>query len=173
MKRAIRVRPVEFVTSKNQICFVTNFRRHMIRQNSSGESASILDSELMIPYRGRQPVQHPFHLGLSALLRPLILHLQILKLELPVIIAAAALMTGLAWDGVLSSFDGGVMFCAAILYTVALVRMSRRERQAVQDEFKEAYGADDVITGQTAMRIRAKYAALLAAGLGLSALGAD
>ena len=61
------------------------------------------------------------------------------------------------------------MFCAAILYTVALVRMSRRERQDVQEEFKEAYGADDVITRQTVMRIRAKYAALLAAGLGLSA----
>jgi cation:H+ antiporter len=63
-----------------------------------------------------------FILGLSALLQPLPLHLHILKLELPVIIASAALMTGLAWDGVLTRLDGGVLFGAAVLYTVTLIR---------------------------------------------------
>jgi cation:H+ antiporter len=87
-----------------------------------------------------------FILGLSALLQPLPLHLQILKLELPVIIASAALMTGLAWDGVVTSLDGGVLFGAAVLYTVALIRMSRGETQAVQEDFREMYGADAVMT---------------------------
>ncbi|HEY8460455.1 MAG TPA: calcium/sodium antiporter [Blastocatellia bacterium] len=114
-----------------------------------------------------------FILGLSALLRPLPLHLQILKLELPMIIVAAAMMTGLAWDGVLSRRDGGVMFGGAILYTVALVRLSRRESQSVQAEFRELYGADGAIMGQKLTIIRVKFAATLAAGLGLSVLGAD
>jgi cation:H+ antiporter len=115
-----------------------------------------------------------FILGLSALLRPLPLHLRILKLELPAIIAAAALMMGLAWDGVLTRLDGSVMFGAAVLYTVALVRMSRREAQAVQEEFREMYVAEnDVMPRKTVAGARARYASVLAVGLGLSVLGAD
>jgi cation:H+ antiporter len=114
-----------------------------------------------------------FILGLSAMLQPLPLHLHILKLELPVIIASAVLMTGLAWDGVLTRLDGGVLFGAAVLYTVALIRMSRGEAQAVKEDFREMYGADAVMTGQTVVRTRVRYAVVLAAGLGLSVLGAD
>jgi cation:H+ antiporter len=59
-----------------------------------------------------------FILGPSALLRPLPLHLQIFKLELPAIVFAAGLMTALAWDEVLSSVDGMAMRLAAAFYTV-------------------------------------------------------
>jgi cation:H+ antiporter len=114
-----------------------------------------------------------FILGLSALLQPLPLHLHILKLELPVIIASAALMTGLAWDGVLSRLDGGVLFGAAVVYTVALIRISRAETQAVKEDFREMYGADAIMTRQTVVWTRVRYAVVLAAGLGLLVLGAD
>jgi cation:H+ antiporter len=114
-----------------------------------------------------------FILGLSALLQPLPLHLHILKLELPVIIASVALTTGLAWDGVLTRLDGGVLFGAAVLYTVALIRMSRGETQDVKEDFREMYGADAVMTRQTVVRTRVRSAVVLAAGLGFSVLGAD
>lgn len=114
-----------------------------------------------------------FILGLSALLQPLPLSMQIFKLELPVIVATAALMIGLAWDGVLSRMNGVVMFGAAILYTVALIRLSRRESQATQQEFKDMYGAGNDTVTRNLWRIRAKYGAVLAVGLVFSVLGAD
>lgn len=113
-----------------------------------------------------------FILNLSVLVRPLPIHLQILKLELPVMIAAAIFLMVLAWDGILTRLDGGVLFGAAAVYTGALVRISRGETQAVQEEFREMYGADAVMTRRTVMPTRLRNAVVLAAGLGLSVLGA-
>ena len=113
-----------------------------------------------------------FILGLSALLRPLPLHLQVLKLDLPVMVVAAVMMTVLAWDGVLTPLDGGLLFGAAILYTAVLVRASRGETQAVKTEFKEMYDSD-LKSRWTAAQGMLKYAILLAGGMGLTVLGAD
>lgn len=113
-----------------------------------------------------------FILGLMALLKPLTLHLQVIKLELPTMVGAAALMTVFAWDGTLTQRDGGVLLVAAVLYTLALIHLSRREAPALKEEFSDVYGIDTVDTGAVAKQ-RAGYAATLAVGLGLSALGAD
>jgi cation:H+ antiporter len=56
-----------------------------------------------------------FILGLSALLRPLPLHLQVLRLERPMVVIAVVLMIGLAQDGVLTRLDGGVLVGTAVL----------------------------------------------------------
>lgn len=114
-----------------------------------------------------------FILGLTALLRPLPLHLQVLKLELPTMVLAAALMTVFAWDGIITPFDGTVLLGVAVLYTVALIRMSRRETPAVTREFRDMYGTDGAGRAQTVARERIGYSAVLAVGLGLSVLGAD
>ena len=50
-----------------------------------------------------------FILGLSSLLRLLPLHLQVLRLELPMMVIAVVLMIGLAQDGVLTRLDWGVL----------------------------------------------------------------
>lgn len=121
---------------------------------------------------GTNMVNILFILGLSALLRPLPLHLQTIKLDLPVMIGAAALMTVFAWDGLLTRVDGGVMFCAAVLYTATLIRAAGRETQAVREEFQDMFGDDGRKTGPAVARMRAANAALLAAGILLSVLGA-
>ena len=59
---------------------------------------------------GTNMVNILFILGLSALFRPLMLHLQVIKLDLPMMVIAAGLMAGMAWDGVLSAGDGVVLF---------------------------------------------------------------
>lgn len=111
-----------------------------------------------------------FILGLSALLLPLQLHLRTLRLELPVMVAAAALAAVLSWDGVLSRTDGGVMFACALAYTVVLIRVSRGESRAVKEEFKEALPADG---RKGTVRAGLFDLALLTAGLALLVLGAD
>jgi cation:H+ antiporter len=112
-----------------------------------------------------------FILGLSALLKPLPLHLQVLKLELPVIVAAALVMIVFAWDGVITQREGAVMLVGALFYTLALIRMSRRETPAVHEEFSDMYGSSGARTG-TVAKERTKYSALLVVGLILSVVGA-
>lgn len=114
-----------------------------------------------------------FILGLSALLKPLPLHLRILKLELPVMIFAAGLMTVMTWDGVITRLDGGVLVSIAIVYTIVLVRMSRAEPAAVREEFREAYEPESASARRPGLKMAVWNATLLTGGLVLSVLGAD
>ena len=66
-------------------------------------------------------------LGLSALVSPLLVNNQIIKLELPIMIALSALTYGLSYDGVLSRFDGVVFLALILIYTIATVRRGRKE----------------------------------------------
>lgn len=115
-----------------------------------------------------------FILGLSAVMRPLQLHRQIFKLDLPMMLAAAVLMEGLAWDGVLSRVDGAVMMLMAVAYTAALVFVSRIESSGAKAE-AAAELEDELSTGKRsgAPPSRAADAFLLAAGIALLVLGAD
>lgn len=111
-----------------------------------------------------------FILCLSALMRPLPIDLQVFKLDLPMMVVAACLLSGLAWDGVVSQLDGGVMVLAALLYTLALVRLSRSESRAVERAYEEEY--EDAATQRTVRLTRVRDGVRLAAGLGLTVLGA-
>lgn len=114
-----------------------------------------------------------FILGLVALLRPIPLHLRILKLELPAIVGAAALMTLLAWDdGMLTTSDGLVLLLGAVAYTVLLVRESRRESRQARLEYAQAFDAEAVVVGHVGWR-RFAYGMLLVVGIVLSIVGAD
>lgn len=114
-----------------------------------------------------------FILGLSALLRPLPLHLQIFKLELPVIVFAAMLMTFLAWDGTLSALDGVVMLIVGVFYTVTLILVTRNASRRAKKEFREEYGPNTVQTTQPTWRRKARYATALLAGIALTVVGAE
>ena len=103
-------------------------------------------------------------------MRPLPLRLQVFKLELPVIVFAALLMTVLAWDGGLSVLDGTLMLLAGLLYTAALIYMTRRESKSAKKEFREEFGATSVSSTGFG---RFQYAMLLAAGIVLTVLGAE
>lgn len=105
-----------------------------------------------------------FILGLSALLKPLPLPLQLLRLELPVTLAAAGLMTALAWDGHLDRADGAILFGASALYVIALVRLSAGEIAHA--------GAPAPGQGGEACGTRLNHGLILAAGMALSVLGA-
>lgn len=112
-----------------------------------------------------------FILGLSAILRPLPLQERVLKLELPVIIIAAVLLTGLSWDGMLTPFDGAIFLVVAVVYTVAIVRASRREVDAVREEQRAVFCIEQA--PPRGVRSRSGNAALLAAGIGACVLGAE
>lgn len=66
-------------------------------------------------------------LGLSALLVPVVFARQTLRFDLPVMTAAALALLVLALDGQLGRLDGVLLLVGAAAYTVALLRLSRRE----------------------------------------------
>lgn len=114
-----------------------------------------------------------FIVGVSALWRPLPLHLHVFKLELPMIVVAAVLMTLLAWDGVLSRLDGALMFLAGLAYTIALFRITRKASPRAKREFREEYGPETVPPTRPRWRGGAQYAAMLTVGIGITVFGAD
>jgi cation:H+ antiporter len=110
-------------------------------------------------------------LGLSAAIRALPVRMQTLKLDVPVMVGSATALIIMSLDGALTPAEGALLLLAAILYTALIVRESRRESAALQKEFKQEFGARTVV-GRKHMRL-AWQAALLAAGMALTVLGAD
>ncbi len=106
-------------------------------------------------------------LGLSAILRPIVLHLQTIKLDLPAMALAAALVVVLSLDGTFSILDGILLTALAIVYTALLVVFARRESALVASEFAEEYPPEPTQGGRAILHI-----ALLVAGLVVIVLGA-
>jgi cation:H+ antiporter len=65
-----------------------------------------------------------FILGISALITPLIVNIQLIRQEVPIMIGASLLLLALGLDGRLSFFDGGILFVLLVSYTVFLVVQS-------------------------------------------------
>lgn len=90
---------------------------------------------------GTNVVNILFILGLSALIRPLAIEQRTLRFDLPVMAGSAVLLWVLAVNGVLSRVDGAILVLGAVVYTVVLIRMSRRESRATVAEYAEAFPA--------------------------------
>ena len=109
-------------------------------------------------------------LGLSALLKPLALQMQTLRFDLPAMIAAAFALMTMAWDGVLTRIEGGVLVAAAIAYTIAIVYWARRESRVVKAAFTEEYAAP---RSPHPRRDTAWNLAALVGGIAVLLVGAD
>lgn len=120
-----------------------------------------------------------FILGLSALLRPLPLHLLSIKLDVPVMIATALALILMAWDGLLSREEGLALLFAAVIYTIALVHLSRNESADMRREFAEEYGAQRTPSPPGATLLSSNWdlgvwnVLLLVVGMALTVLGAE
>ncbi|WP_181298285.1 calcium/sodium antiporter [Pseudomonas sp. Q2-TVG4-2] len=83
-------------------------------------------------------------LGLSALVAPLLVSRQLVRLDVPVMIGAGLLTVALAWNGNVSRLDGCILLTLLLLYTLFLVIASQRDKQRAQkDEFNIEYGPED------------------------------
>ena len=96
-------------------------------------------------------------------------------------IVAAAALAGLASDGVLTPLEGVLMVGASAIYTLAVVRSSRAESDYVKREFEDMCG-DGFMEGcgvkalspeRKELLAKAKYAAMLIAGMAITVIGAD
>ncbi|HRD98715.1 MAG TPA: calcium/sodium antiporter, partial [Rubrivivax sp.] len=75
-----------------------------------------------------------FILGISAVITPLVVHKQLIRQEVPIMLGAALLLLVLSLDGGLSLTDGALLFALMLVYTVFLIVQSRRESAADRAE---------------------------------------
>lgn len=101
-----------------------------------------------------------FVLGASALVVPLVVSSQLVRLDVPVMIGVSAVTMLLAWDGKVSRLDGLLLIAGAVAYTVLLLRIAHRT------------GEEEATASAATDGSFARSAALAVAGLALLVLGA-
>ena len=109
-----------------------------------------------------------FILGISALIAPLVVHVQLIRQEVPIMIGASLLLLALGLDGRLSFLDAALLFGLLVAYTVFLIVQSRRQSQAEQAALAGDLPADSGWDRHWAMQV-----ALVVAGLVLLVIGSD
>lgn len=76
-----------------------------------------------------------FILGVSALITPLVVDVQLIRQEVPIMVGASLLLAVLCLDDRLGATDAALLLALMAAYTVFLVVQSRRQSQAAQDEY--------------------------------------
>lgn len=80
-------------------------------------------------------------LGLSALVAPLIVSQQLVRVDVPLMLGASVLMLFLVSDGQVSSLEGGEALILLFLYVALAIVASRRETERVKREYADEFGA--------------------------------
>jgi len=81
-----------------------------------------------------------FILGISAMITPLLVSRQLIKLDVPLMILVSILAFLFGMNGVISRSEGVILFLGILLYTIFLIFLSRKERIVSGDEFTREYG---------------------------------
>jgi cation:H+ antiporter len=80
-----------------------------------------------------------FILGLSALITPLLVSQQLVRLDVPLMIVVSILLLLLGMDGRISRLNGVLLFVGIVIYTAFLIRQSRREKPEVVKEYSQEF----------------------------------
>lgn len=73
-----------------------------------------------------------FILGLSALISPLIIKRQLVRVDVPIMVGISLLLVALSLDGSISTLDGVALLAGLVLHTVVSIVLGRREGSALQ-----------------------------------------
>ena len=111
-----------------------------------------------------------FILGVSALIVPLVVNLQLIRQEVPIMIGASLLLLLLSLDGRIGLLDAALLLALLIGYTIFLVVQSRRQTRAAQDEYTEAFGPAATATWDRSPLVQL---GLVLAGLAALVLGSQ
>jgi cation:H+ antiporter len=107
-------------------------------------------------------------LGLSALIVPLVVAQQLVRLDVPIMIGASLLVWGLALDSGIERWEGLLLVVLMVGYLVFLVRQSLQEKQsAVSAEYEQEYGGNN---GRGGRQVGVNLT-LVAVGLAMLVLG--
>jgi cation:H+ antiporter len=102
-----------------------------IRSCLAGKSSIVLGNVL-----GSNIYNVLFILGVCATITPLAVSPQLIRLDVPIMIACAVALPFLSLDDRLGRIDGSVLIAGLVAYTVFTIRQSRKERPAVSAEYE-------------------------------------
>jgi cation:H+ antiporter len=91
-------------------------------------------------------------LGVAALITPLIVAQQLVRLDVPIMIGASFLMLLLGADGKIGRGDGMLLFALLIAYTIFVIRQSGKEGPRVREEYAQAYPVETGIKARQLKR---------------------
>jgi cation:H+ antiporter len=104
-------------------------------------------------------------LGTAALIRPLDVHANVVRKEIPIMIAFTILLILLLFDGEVGFIDGIIFVISIVAYTIVNIILARKEKNAeVENEFKDGL--------KTKINVPVSII-MIVAGLGLLILGAN
>lgn len=106
-------------------------------------------------------------LGIAGLVKPLNITNRIIKVDVPVVIAASVLLYVLAMDGSLTVVDGFIIFGALVAYSIFMYSQIKKDRSANKSNKEEQPALDEPVT----TLFYGKYIFLLLAGLVLIVMG--
>ncbi len=109
-------------------------------------------------------------LGLSALIRPMSLHPRAVRVDLPVMVAAAVALIALSWDGSIDRIDGAVLLIGGVVYMAGTVRSERRRPDRSPSELELEVESEAETEGPDGV---GRNLAILLTGVVLIVLGAD
>jgi cation:H+ antiporter len=107
-------------------------------------------------------------LGISAIVAPIVIAEQLIRLDVPIMIGISLLTYLLVLDGMLGFTEGAILFVGVIAYTIFSLRQSRKESEEVQSEYAQEFAQKEPPTLANIVR----YFVFIAVGLGLLVLGA-
>ena len=111
-----------------------------------------------------------FILGISAIITPLIVNVQLIRQEVPIMIGASVLLLALSFDGKIGYIDGAVLLGLMTAYTVFLIVQSRSQSKAAKDEYAAEFVAP--VKGSWDSKLPVQLI-LIAAGLGFLIIGSE
>ena len=86
-----------------------------------------------------------FILGLCALMAPLTVTSQLIRFDVPIMIASSFLILFFSLNGIISAWEGIILFSLIISYTVFLVKKSKSETKILKKEYEIKFGQKEKI----------------------------
>lgn len=84
-----------------------------------------------------------FILGIAALIRPIKIAEQLIRLDVPIMVGVSIFALLLTLDGWLSRLEGIILFTLLIVYIIFTLWASKKENKEVQDEYAEEYASNE------------------------------
>ena len=81
-------------------------------------------------------------LGVSAMIRPIIINAQLIRRELPILIVGSLVFVGMMADMTLARWEGMILALGVIIYVVMSLGLSRKQSAAEQAAVAESCGID-------------------------------
>ncbi|MBC7966334.1 MAG: calcium/sodium antiporter [Fuerstia sp.] len=109
-----------------------------------------------------------FILGLSAMIVPLRVSQQLIRIDVPLMIAVSVVVLIMALDGSVSRLDGLLLVGGLIAYTILAIVLSRKEQAGIKAQYEAEFGLAKEVQSPGKVVVNLL---LVAAGLGLLVLG--